>query len=222
LASPDAYLSLQLDTIEACQEQAIPAVKRILDVVLSVIALVLLLPLLLVISAAVKLDSSGPVLFRQLRTGHGGKAFWMYKFRTMVDNAERIKPDLQHLNGSGDPRLFKIENDPRVTRVGQFLRRSSLDELPQLINVLIGEMSLVGPRPFFPEDIVHYAEHHFVRLSVLPGISGLWQVKGRSTIADFEEVVRLDREYIERWSLWLDLKIMLLTIPAVLRGRGAY
>jgi len=220
--SSNAYRGLHLEAAELCQEQTIPTAKRIVDVLLSVVALVLLLPALVLIALSIKLDSKGPVLFRQLRTGHGGRPFWMYKFRTMVDRADCIKPELQHLNGSGDPRLFKIENDPRITRVGRLLRRSSLDELPQLVNVLAGEMSLVGPRPFFPEDMVHYAEQHFVRLSVLPGISGLWQVKGRSTILDFEEVVRLDREYIERWTMWLDLKIMLLTIPAVFRGRGAY
>jgi exopolysaccharide biosynthesis polyprenyl glycosylphosphotransferase len=197
-------------------------VKRVFDVCLAVVLLVLLAPLFLLIAVLTRLDSPGPVVFRQLRTGQGGRPFWMYKFRTMIEGAEEIKPHLQHLNGSGDPRLFKIENDPRVTRMGRVLRRTSLDELPQLINVLGGEMSLVGPRPFFPEDLVHYADHHFGRLAVLPGISGLWQVKGRSNILDFDEVVRLDREYIEDWSLWLDLKILFLTIPAVIRGRGAH
>ncbi|MBA4156493.1 MAG: sugar transferase [Gemmatimonadetes bacterium] len=199
-----------------------PVVKRSMDVLLSVFALLLFLPLLVLIAAAVKLDSRGPAIFRQLRTGAGGRPFWMYKFRTMVDNADQIKAEYHHLNESTDPRLFKIRNDPRVTRVGLFLRRTSLDELPQLINVLLGEMSLIGPRPFFPDDLQHYAEHHFERLTVLPGITGLWQVRGRSSVLDFEEVIRLDRQYIHEWSVLLDLKIMALTVPAVLRRTGAY
>jgi exopolysaccharide biosynthesis polyprenyl glycosylphosphotransferase len=198
------------------------ALKRSMDIALSIVCVVVLMPVLLLIAAAIRLDSRGPVLFRQQRTGLGGRPFWMFKFRTMVDDADSIKPLLGHLNESGDPRLFKIRNDPRITRVGRLLRRTSLDELPQLINVIRGEMSLIGPRPFFPSDLVHYEEHHFERLSVLPGITGLWQVRGRSSIDDFEHVVALDREYIGRWSLWLDLKILALTVPAVLRGRGAY
>jgi exopolysaccharide biosynthesis polyprenyl glycosylphosphotransferase len=196
--------------------------KRVMDVALSVIGLVLLAPLFLVIALAIRLSSPGPIVFRQWRTGIGGRPFQMYKFRTMVENAERIKPTLEHLNQSGDMRLFKIRNDPRVTPVGRFLRATSLDELPQLINVVTGEMSLIGPRPFFPEDLSLYAEHHFIRLSVLPGITGLWQVSGRSDVLDFEEVVRLDQEYIDRWSVWLDLKILGLTVPTVLRRSGAY
>lgn len=199
-----------------------PAGKRLVDVICAAGAVVVLLPILLLIALFIRLDSPGPVVFRQLRTGLGGRPFWMYKFRTMVENADEIKPHLGHLNQSGDPRLFKIRNDPRVTRVGRLLRRTSIDELPQLINVLRGEMSLIGPRPFFPEDLDQYAPHHFERLSVLPGITGLWQVRGRSEVLDFEEVIRFDREYIQAWSLWLDLKILVLTLPAVLRRTGAY
>jgi exopolysaccharide biosynthesis polyprenyl glycosylphosphotransferase len=199
-----------------------PAVKRTMDVVFSILCLVTLFPIFLLIALAIKLDSSGPVIFRQVRTGLGGRPFSMYKFRTMVANADQIKSLYSHLNESGDPRLFKIRDDPRITRVGRILRRTSLDELPQLINVLAGEMSLIGPRPFFPEDLEHYRDHHCERLSVLPGITGLWQVRGRSAVLDFEEVVRLDREYIRGWSLWLDMKILLLTVPAVIRREGAY
>jgi lipopolysaccharide/colanic/teichoic acid biosynthesis glycosyltransferase len=216
-----AAISLGVPSQGVVAAQMIPRTKRIMDVVICTFILLVLSPLLLLIAVAIRLESRGPILFRQRRTGQGGRPFWMYKFRTMVENADGIKPALEHLNASGDPRLFKIPDDPRVTRVGAVLRRSSLDELPQLINVLAGQMSLVGPRPFFPEDLVHYDRHHLIRLTVLPGISGLWQVKGRSAILDFEEVVRLDQEYIEGWTLWLDLKIMLLTIPAVLGGRGA-
>lgn len=219
---PEAAAALRYAPVGVLPVRQTPGVKRVVDVTLAVLLLIVLTPLCALIALLIKLDSPGPVIFRQLRTGRGGRPFWMYKFRTMVEDADAIKPQLQHLNGSGDPRLFKIANDPRVTRVGRFLRRTSLDELPQLVNVLRGEMSLIGPRPFFPEDMVHYDGHHLERLAVLPGISGLWQVKGRSNIVDFEEVVRLDREYIEGWSLWLDFKILLLTVPAVLRRRGAY
>jgi len=197
-------------------------VKRAVDVASSFLALLVLSPLLLLIGAAIKLDSRGPVLFRQQRVGLGGRTFGVLKFRTMFEGADGAKQALAHMNHTGDPRLFKIPNDPRVTRVGRRLRRWSLDELPQLWNVLVGDMSLVGPRPFFAEDLAAYESHHFARLGAKPGITGLWQVSGRSAITDFEEVVRLDREYIETWSLWLDLKITLKTLPAVLRRSGAY
>jgi lipopolysaccharide/colanic/teichoic acid biosynthesis glycosyltransferase len=203
-------------------ESGVPLGKRVVDVVIVVVLLLILLPLFLLIGLLIHLDSPGPIIFRQARAGLGGQPFWMYKFRTMVDRADEIKPRLGHLNASGDLRLFKIRDDPRVTRVGRLLRRTSLDELPQLINVLRGEMSLIGPRPFFPGDLARYAPHHFERLSVLPGITGLWQVQGRSEVLDFEEVVRLDREYIRQWSYWLDLKILARTVPAVLRRDGAF
>jgi len=197
------------------------AVKRAMDIVLTLAVLVAIWPVLLLIAIAVKLGSCGPILFSQERAGVGGRPFRMLKFRTMCDGADARKGDLQHLNTSGDPRLFKIPGDPRVTRVGRLLRRTSLDELPQLLNVLKGDMSLVGPRPFFPGDLAGYDRHHFERLHVLPGITGLWQVSGRSDVVDFEEVVRLDREYIQKWSVWLDIAILFRTLPAVL-GRGAY
>jgi lipopolysaccharide/colanic/teichoic acid biosynthesis glycosyltransferase len=146
----------------------------------------------------------------------------MHKFRTMDDGADTEKPKLVGLNHSGDSRLFKIPNDPRVTRVGRFLRRWSLDELPQIWNVFRGDMSLVGPRPFFESDLEDYEAHHFRRLGAKPGVTGLWQVSGRSHVVDFEEVVRLDREYIEHWSIWLDISILLRTIPAVFGRDGAY
>lgn len=154
--------------------------------------------------------------------GYAGEVFRVLKFRTMQSDADALKASLVHLNASGDERLFKIRKDPRVTRLGRFLRKWSIDELPLLFNVLSGEMSLVGPRPFFEADLESYHDHHFARLGTKPGITGLWQVMGRSAVTDFEEVVRLDRQYIERWSVFLDLHLLVRTIPAVLRGRGAY
>ena len=154
--------------------------------------------------------------------GQAGRVFMMWKFRTMQEGADRAKAEVAHLNQSGDPRLFKIPNDPRVTGAGHFLRRWSLDELPQLWNVFLGRMSLVGPRPFFASDLEAYDDHHFIRLTVKPGVTGMWQVKGRSAIVDFEEVIDLDREYVEKWSFLLDLRILLATLPAVFRRTGAY
>ena len=146
----------------------------------------------------------------------------MHKFRTMRVGADAEKGSLAHLNHTGDSRLFKIPNDPRTTRVGRVLRRWSLDELPQIWNVLRGEMSLVGPRPFFESDMEDYEVHHYRRLGAKPGLTGLWQVSGRSSVVDFEEVVRLDRQYIEQWSIWLDVSILLRTLPAVVRRSGAF
>jgi exopolysaccharide biosynthesis polyprenyl glycosylphosphotransferase len=197
-------------------------VKRCLDVIGATVGLVILSPLFLIVALAVKLDSRGPVLFAQDRAGLGGRRFRMFKFRTMGVDADTEKPNLVGLNHSGDSRLFKIPNDPRITRVGRFLRRWSLDELPQIWNVFNGDMSLVGPRPFFESDLEDYEAHHFRRLGAKPGVTGLWQVSGRSHVVDFEEVVRLDREYIEHWSIWLDISILLRTIPAVFGRNGAY
>ena len=196
--------------------------KRCADIVGASIALLLVWPLLAVLAVLVKLDSRGPVLFAQTRVGLRGRPFRMLKLRTMRDGADDEKAALAHLSHTDDPRLFKIPEDPRVTRVGRVVRRWSLDELPQLVNVLRGDMSLVGPRPFFASDLDDYEVHHFRRLAVKPGITGLWQVSGRSDIVDFEEVVRLDRHYIEHWSLALDLRILARTLPAVVGRRGAY
>ena len=197
-------------------------IKRLMDIVSSAVGLIVASPLLVAVAIAVKATSKGPVFFRQERVGRAGKRFMILKFRTMRLGADHEKASLAHLNHTGDSRLFKIPDDPRVTRVGAFLRRWSLDELPQLVNVFRGEMSLVGPRPFFPEDLNEYQDHHFLRLAARPGITGLWQIRGGSDISDFEEVVALDREYIDSWSSWLDLKILALTLPAVFRRRGAY
>jgi len=197
-------------------------VKRVMDMLGSIIVLFVAWPVMIAIAIGIKLDSPGPIFFRQDRVGLGGRRFRMLKFRTMRQGADAEKGSVAHLNHTGDSRLFKIPNDPRVTGLGRRLRRWSLDELPQLWNVLVGDMSLIGPRPFFESDLLAYEDHHFRRLGAKPGITGLWQVKGRSAVVDFEEVVRLDREYIEDWSLWLDLRILAGTVPAVLRRTGAY
>jgi exopolysaccharide biosynthesis polyprenyl glycosylphosphotransferase len=196
--------------------------KRIVDVLVSAVLLVVLAPVLALIALAIRLDSPGSPLFLQERAGLGGRRFRMIKFRTMRDGADVEKQQLAHLNQTGDTRLFKIRDDPRTTRLGRFLRRWSLDELPQLFNVLIGEMSLIGPRPFFEADFEAYEDHHFRRLDAKPGITGLWQVSGRSEVLDFEDVIYLDRQYIEQWSFWLDVSILFRTVPAVLRRTGAF
>jgi exopolysaccharide biosynthesis polyprenyl glycosylphosphotransferase len=196
--------------------------KRIVDVVGAVVGIVVTLPITIVLAVAVRMTSPGPVFFRQERVGFGGRRFRILKFRTMTDGADAVKQSLEHLNQSGDPRLFKIPNDPRITPLGRWMRRWSLDELPQLWNVLVGEMSLVGPRPFFERDLALYEAHHFGRLGAKPGITGLWQVSGRSDITNFEEVVALDTRYVMEWSLLLDCRILLRTLPAVFRRNGAH
>jgi exopolysaccharide biosynthesis polyprenyl glycosylphosphotransferase len=196
------------------------ALKRTFDLVISTVALILLSPFLLVIAVAVKLSSRGPTFYRSVRPGIGGKPFHCFKFRTMREHADQLQDDLESLNEKSGA-LFKIRHDPRLTRVGRFLRRFSLDELPQLANVVRGEMSLVGPRPLPMRDYERLEEWHKKRYLVLPGVTGLWQVSGRAEL-DFDDLVRLDFYYLERWSMFLDLSILLKTIPAVLRGRGAF
>ncbi|HEY3288289.1 MAG TPA: sugar transferase [Gemmatimonadaceae bacterium] len=197
--------------------------KRVMDVIGSAVGLLILSPVLGLVGLIVKLTSPGPILFRQVRVGLGGDPFVCLKFRTMVADAEaqlaHVAPKNIH---DGDQRIFKLPNDPRLTSVGKFLRRSSLDELPQLWNVLNGEMSLVGPRPALPSEVLRYAPHHFVRFEVLPGITGPWQVGGRNAIRDFEDVVQLEADYVRGWTLWRDLVILLRTLPAVLSMKGAF
>jgi len=195
-------------------------VKRALDVALSAMLLVLLSPLFAAIAIAIKVESRGPVVFRQIRLGRHGDPFICYKFRSMRERAEEELEHLQQLNEADGP-IFKIRADPRVTRMGQVLRRTSIDELPQLWNVIRGDMSLVGPRPPIPEEVERYEEWHRRRLDVVPGITGLWQVSGRSELS-FDEMVMLDIYYIENWSLGLDLQILTRTLPTVAAGSGAF
>jgi lipopolysaccharide/colanic/teichoic acid biosynthesis glycosyltransferase len=195
--------------------------KEILERSFAFLALLVLAPGLLTIAAAIKLTSPGPALFRQRRVGINGEEFTLFKFRTMVDNAHELRSALNHLNVFEAGPLFKIHRDPRVTRVGSLLRRASLDELPQLLNVLSGRMALVGPRPPLPSEVSRYTEDVRRRLLVKPGLTGLWQVSGRSDLS-WEESVRLDLRYVENWSLGLDLQILFRTCSAVVRGRGAY
>lgn len=197
-------------------------IKRVFDFAAGTLLLLTLSPLYILIALLIKLDSPGPVFYKQRRVGLHNRSFEVWKFRTMVQNADKLQAQMETMNESKDGILFKIKKDPRITRVGVFLRRYSLDELPQIFNVLLGEMSLVGPRPLPLRDVARFSEQHFMRHAVLPGISGLWQVSGRSEKMDFEEVVRLDLAYIEDWSLLLDLQILLRTIVVVFQRRGAY
>jgi exopolysaccharide biosynthesis polyprenyl glycosylphosphotransferase len=194
--------------------------KRAMDVVGSLLALTVGAPIFGLIALAIKLDSPGPIIFRQTRVGKDGKRFCLYKFRSMYAGAEEEQENLCELNESDGP-IFKIREDPRRTRVGTFLRRTSLDELPQFFNVLRGEMSLVGPRPPIPAEVAQYQPWHRKRLAVSPGLTGLWQVSGRSELT-FDEMVLLDIYYIENWSPWLDFTILLRTVPQVISGDGAY
>ena len=193
--------------------------KRIFDISLCLLALPTLVPLMGLCALLIYLNDPGSIFFYQKRTGKGGKRFEMYKFRTMATNAEELKQKYTHLNELTWPD-FKISDYPRVTKIGRFLRKTSLDELPQIFNVIKGEMSLVGPRPT-SFDMSTYSLWHTERLEVLPGITGLWQVSGRSDL-DFDERVRLDIEYIEKQSLWLDIKILIRTVMVVFTQRGAY
>jgi exopolysaccharide biosynthesis polyprenyl glycosylphosphotransferase len=196
--------------------------KRVIDLVGAVVGLVVFSPVFALCALLIKLDSKGPVFFRQERVGHAGRPFRIIKFRSMVRGAEERRAALADESMYPDQRLFKMLNDPRITRVGFWLRRTSIDELPQLANVLLGEMSLVGPRPPLPEEVALYEEHHFCRFDMKPGITGPWQVAGRNRITDFEAIVKLEREYISTWSLLNDVRILLATVPVVLRMDGAH
>lgn len=193
--------------------------KRAMDLVVSAVLLILLAPVLLAIALAVRLDSAGPLFYRCRWVGEGGRRFHGYKFRTMVADAERLEAVLRERNEMKGP-AFKLTGDPRVTRVGRILRRYSLDELPQLWSVLVGDLSLVGPRPPREHEYARFTEYQRGKLAVKPGITCLWQVEGRHRISDYDEWVARDLEYIRTWSLLLDVKILLRTIPVVLKGTG--
>jgi lipopolysaccharide/colanic/teichoic acid biosynthesis glycosyltransferase len=192
--------------------------KRILDIAATSVALVMLSPVLLAIAIAVRGDSPGPIFYLSERIGKKGRVFRCIKFRTMVSDAERRRADILHMN-ERDSVLFKITNDPRITRTGHFLRKYSLDELPQLMNVLRGDMSLVGPRPPIASEVKRYELNHLRRLDVVPGVTGLWQVQARQD-PSFDSYISLDTAYIENWSLWLDIKILVRTVGVVVSGTG--
>jgi len=194
--------------------------KRALDLLGACVGLVLSAPVMALIALIIKLESRGPVFYRSTRVGRNGRPFTFLKFRSMVDGADRHRHHLTHLNECDGP-VFKISRDPRVTRIGRFLRTTSIDELPQFVNVLRGDMSLVGPRPPIPEEVAQYEPWQMRRLDVRPGITCLWQISGRSRIG-FREWMRLDLEYIRHQSFWLDVRILLRTLPAVLSREGAY
>ncbi|MFP2898585.1 exopolysaccharide biosynthesis polyisoprenyl-phosphate hexose-1-phosphate transferase EpsZ [Corallococcus sp. 4LFB] len=195
------------------------AMKRLFDIAVSAVALWALLPLFAVVAAAIKLTSRGPIFFKQLRTGQHGKPFYMMKFRSMVVNAEELKERLAAQNEQTGP-VFKMKNDPRITGIGRFIRKFSIDELPQFLNVLRGEMSIVGPRPPVPSEVAKYETWQRRRLSVRPGLTCIWQVSGRNQIS-FEQWMYLDMQYIDHWSLTGDLRLLLQTVPVVITGRGA-
>ena len=195
-------------------------IKRLLDITGALIGMLVTILLTPFIALAIKLDSPGPVLYRQKRIGLNGRGFYLYKFRSMYQDADSRKEEL-HAKNEMDGPMFKVKNDPRITKVGRFLRRTSLDEFPQFFNVLIGQMSLVGTRPPTPDEYAQYNLQYRRRLSIKPGVTGLWQVSGRSNITSFDEVLRLDLHYIDNWSLGLDIKIILQTIVVILTQRGA-
>jgi exopolysaccharide biosynthesis polyprenyl glycosylphosphotransferase len=196
--------------------------KRLIDLLAASVGLVLLASIFGVIAIAVRASSRGPVFFKQWRVGRGGKPFEIYKFRSMISNAEQRVEELRHNSIYADKRLFKVVDDPRITKVGAFLRKTSIDELPQLINVLRGNMSLVGPRPPLLSEVALYEEHHYCRFDMKPGITGPWQVAGRNRITEFEDVIRLESEYIRNWSIVADVRLLLRTMPVVLRMEGAH
>jgi exopolysaccharide biosynthesis polyprenyl glycosylphosphotransferase len=195
--------------------------KRLFDIVVSATALFLLSPLFLIVALLIRIDSKGPVFFYQTRIGKQGHEFRFWKFRSMVMDAEQYKDELKKLNKMRCGILFKMEHDPRITRVGRFLRKASIDELPQLWNILKGDMSLVGPRPPLPNEVAQYTPYQRQRLEVTQGLTCIWQISGRSEIA-FEQQVEMDLEYIANQSFWYDMVILLKTIPAVLKARGAF
>ena len=195
--------------------------KRIFDIVFSAAALILIFPLCLVVAILIKATSRGPIFFVQTRVGRFGRHFAFYKFRSMYLDAEKRKAELMAQNQSADGVIFKMKKDPRVTPIGRFIRRTSIDELPQFLNVFFGDMSLVGPRPPVPSEVSQYTLEDRKRLMIKPGLTCLWQISGRSDIP-FKQQVLLDKEYIRSQSLWKDLLILLRTVPAILSGRGAY
>ena len=196
--------------------------KRIGDIVIASVGVVITSPIMLITAIAVKMDSPGTVFFCQQRVGQNGRVFRMYKFRSMCEDAELQKQELMVANEMSNDMMFKMKDDPRVTRVGRFIRKTSIDELPQLFNVLAGNMSLVGTRPPTTDEVEKYHRGQWRRISIKPGITGIWQVSGRSDIRDFDEIVKMDLQYIDSWSLWLDVRILFQTVVTLFRHKGAY
>ena len=211
-------ISVNLDNSEEKPIQHF--IKRFIEINGTSIGLLIISPILLAIAAAIKLTSKGPVFFKQKRIGQHGKEFYLYKFRSMYTDAEERLEELKKYNQTNEL-MFKMFDDPRITKTGKFLRKYSLDEFPQLINVLKGEMSLVGFRPPLPSEVAQYKNRHYVRFAMMPGLTGPWQVSGRSTIKNFDEVVNLEYEYTKNWSLLKDIEILFKTIPVVLFGKDA-
>lgn len=197
------------------------AVKRMIDILCSIVGIVLSSPIMLVTAIAIKIDSPGPVIFKQERVGKNGRHFYIYKFRSMCNDAERLKKSLAAQNEMEGGFMFKIHDDPRITRVGRIIRKLNIDELPQFFNVLFGSMSMVGTRPPTLDEVEKYERSHWRRMSIKPGITGMWQVSGRSNITDFSEIVRLDTEYIDKWSIMGDFRIMFLTVVQMLKRDGS-
>ena len=195
--------------------------KRVIDIIGATVGILLLSPLLLAVGLAIVIEDGWPIFFAQTRVGQYGQLFKFYKFRSMVRNADKLKDKLVDQNESGDGVIFKMKRDPRITRVGRFIRRFSIDEMPQFLNVLLGDLGLVGPRPPVPREVAQYTLEDRKRLHAKPGLTCLWQIQGRSEIP-FKDQVRLDMQYIHSQSLWKDIVILLKTVPAVLLGRGAY
>ena len=213
---------LPLENIDLLVEQKPyqQAIKRAMDIILSLTAIICLSPVLVLIAVLIKLDSKGSIFFNQERIGYKEKRFNMYKFRSMVSDAEAQFEKIKALNETNHI-MFKSKDDPRITRMGKFLRKSSLDELPQLFNILKGDMSLVGPRPPLPRELINYEKWHHVKFLRPQGLTGLWQVSGRCEITNFDDVIHLDYQYNKNWNILMDLKIILKTVPVVLSAKGA-
>ena len=194
-------------------------IKRIIDLIFSILGIILLSPIMLITAIAIKIESKGPVIFSQIRVGKDGKHFKMYKFRSMVQNAEELKEKLLSQNEMSGP-MFKMKEDPRITKVGKFIRKTSIDELPQLFNVIKGDMSLVGPRPNLPKEVAQFSEYHKLKLKAKPGLTCYWQVMGRNSIG-FEEWMELDIKYIRERSIWLDLKLIFRTFFVLFGDKNA-
>lgn len=220
-ATVEKIKDIKMQAIETNERRAYLITKRIIDVVCATLGLIILSPLFLIISFLIKLeDKDGPVIFKQYRVGKDGKLFYMYKFRSMVANAEELKAKLMKKNEATGP-VFKMKHDPRVTKIGKFIRKTSIDELPQLFNVLKGDMSLVGPRPPLPDEVAKYTPYERQRISVTPGLTCYWQVSGRSSLS-FDEWVDLDIKYIHERSLRVDIKLILKTVLVLFDSKDAY